>query len=137
MDRRRTFTLDPAYFPLSRMREIVDHLHKNGQHFITMTDPAVGVTNSSENYGPYDRGTAQDIWMKLPDGSPSLGLVWPGVTVYPDWFNPKTQDYWNDEFERFYNPENGVDIDGSWIDMNEPANVSPTFSIMHPFLNGP
>ncbi len=24
----------------------------------------------------------------------------------------------------FYNPEQGLDIDGAWIDMNEPSNVS-------------
>jgi alpha-glucosidase len=37
-----------------------------------MTDPAVGKV---EGYEPYDRGVQQDIWMKLPDGSQSLGLV--------------------------------------------------------------
>lgn len=35
MDRRLIFTLDPDYFPLNRMREIVDYLHKNNQHFST------------------------------------------------------------------------------------------------------
>ena len=40
-----------------------------------------------------------------------------------DWFNPKTQEYWNKEFDLFYNAKTGVDIDGVWIDMNEPANV--------------
>lgn len=31
--------------------------------------------------------------------------------------------YWNGEFEQFHNPKNGIDIDGSWLDMNEPTNV--------------
>ena len=31
--------------------------------------------------------------------------------------------FWTGEFERFYNPETGFDIDGVWIDMNEPSNV--------------
>lgn len=31
--------------------------------------------------------------------------------------------YWTSEFERFYNPETGFDIDGAWIDMNEPTSV--------------
>ena len=42
MDRRRIFTLDPQYFPLNRVREIVDWLHAHNQkysksprHFIT------------------------------------------------------------------------------------------------------
>ena len=32
--------------------------------------------------------------------------------------------YWNTEFDLFYNPKNGIDIDGAWIDMNEPSSVS-------------
>lgn len=41
MDRRRVFTLDPERFPLEKMRELVDHLHKHDQHYIVMVDPAV------------------------------------------------------------------------------------------------
>lgn len=54
-----------------------------------------------------------------------IGAVWPGVTVYPDWFNPDTQEYWNGEFARFFDKRNGVDIDGLWIDMNEASNFCP------------
>ena len=58
---------------------------------VLMTDPAVAYT-PDEDYGPYHRGVEQDIWMKMPNGSDSLGLVWPGVTVYPDWFHPGIQE---------------------------------------------
>lgn len=51
-------------------------------HAVLMTDPAVGYL-PGENYGPYDRGTEMDVWIKAPNGSASLGLVWPGVTVFP------------------------------------------------------
>ena len=33
MYKRRIFTVDPDYFPLARMREIVDYLHSHDQHF--------------------------------------------------------------------------------------------------------
>jgi alpha-glucosidase len=33
MDRRRIFTVEPDYFPMTRMREIVDYLHGQDQHF--------------------------------------------------------------------------------------------------------
>ncbi|KAJ6469014.1 alpha-glucosidase [Mycena vitilis] len=121
MDRRRIFTVEPDYFPLNRMREIVDYLHGQGQRFVLMTDPAVGYL-PDQNYGPFDRGTEADVWLKNANGSAHLGLVWPGVTVYPDWFHPKIQDYWSNEFDLFYNPETGLDIDGAWIDMNEPSS---------------
>ncbi|KAF7366623.1 Glycoside hydrolase family 31 protein [Mycena sanguinolenta] len=121
MDRRRIFTVDPDYFPLDRMREIVEYLHGQDQHYVLMTDPAVGYL-PGEGYGPFDRGTAADVWLKNANGSDHLGLVWPGVTVWPDWFSPNAQDYWNNEFNLFYNPETGLDIDGAWIDMNEPSS---------------
>jgi alpha-glucosidase len=63
-----------------------------------------------------------DVFLKKANGSLFKGKVWPGVTVFPDWFHPNTQQYWNDEFASFFNAETGVDIDALWIDMNEPAN---------------
>ena len=56
---------------------------------------------------------------------PITGAVWPGPTVWPDWFNPQAQDYWNNQFAQFFSPGNGVDIDGLWIDMNEGSNFCP------------
>lgn len=118
MDRRRVFSVDPKRFPLHRMRQLVSKLHNDHQHYIVMVDPAV----AAADYGAYNRGVEQGIFLKEQDGSLHLGVVWPGVTVYPDWFNPATQSYWTDEFARFFNKDTGVDIDGVWIDMNEPAN---------------
>jgi alpha-glucosidase len=39
MDRFKVFTLDPANFPLQKMRELVDYLHEHEQHFVVMVDP--------------------------------------------------------------------------------------------------
>lgn len=33
MYERRIFTVDPDYFPLNRMREIVDYLHSHDQKY--------------------------------------------------------------------------------------------------------
>lgn len=55
----------------------------------------------------------------------SPGAVWPGLTVFPDWFNKDTQRYWNSEFKRFFSAGDGIDIDGLWIDMNEASNFCP------------
>ncbi|TFY71663.1 hypothetical protein EVG20_g1354 [Dentipellis fragilis] len=131
MYKRRIFTTDPDYFPVSRMREIVDYLHSHDQKFVLMTDPAVAYL-PGEGYGPYDRGTKLDVWLKAPNGSASLGLVWPGVTVFPDWFHPKIGEYWNNEFQMFYSPDTGLDIDGAWIDMNEPSSFC-TYPCDDPF----
>lgn len=47
------------------------------------------------------------------------------MTVYPDWFNPHTQGWWNSQFRSFFNKKDGLDIDGLWIDMNEASNFCP------------
>lgn len=118
MNSRWIFTTDPERYPLSRVRQIVDLLHSRNQHYILMVDPAV----ARQNYPSYLRGTEKDVWAKEADGSVFKGVVWPGVTVYPDWFANNTQEFWTDEFRRFFDADTGVNIDGVWIDMNEPAN---------------
>lgn len=47
------------------------------------------------------------------------------MTVFPDWFNEDTQDYWTAQFQQFFDPKSGVDIDALWIDMNEASNFCP------------
>jgi hypothetical protein len=42
-----------------------------------MTDPAIAYL-PNQDYGTYNRGTELDVWLKTPDGGPSLGVVWPG-----------------------------------------------------------
>ena len=44
---------------------------------------------------------------------------------------PMFHSYWTNEFQLFYNPDTGIDIDGAWIDVNEPSSVSSTFSHPH------
>jgi hypothetical protein len=39
MDEYKIFTLKPYWFPLKKVRELVDHLHDNDQHYVLMVDP--------------------------------------------------------------------------------------------------
>ena len=118
MDLRKVFTLDPARFPLHLVQQLVDTIHARQQHYIMMVDPAVAY----QDYPPFNNGVAKDAFMKVANGSVYKGVVWPGVTSFPDWFSPGTQDYWNGEFDSFFNANTGVDIDALWIDMNEASN---------------
>ncbi|KAG8742173.1 hypothetical protein FRC10_001929 [Ceratobasidium sp. 414] len=117
----KVFSNDPEYFPTPKIREIVDYLHGHNQQYIMMVDPAVAY-QPNKDYKPFDRGVADDIFLKNANGSLQKGVVWPGVTVYPDWFHPNITSYWNNEFKEFFSPETGFDIDGAWIDMNEPSS---------------
>ena len=119
----QVFSLDPDRFPLQMMQNINHYLHEHHQHQILMVDPAVAY----QPYPSYKRGAADDIFLKRSNGSFWLGVVWPGVTVFPDWFNTDVQNYWSNEFSIFFSPEDGIDIDGLWIDMNEPSNFPCDF----------
>ncbi|KAL4878848.1 Alpha/beta-glucosidase agdC [Aspergillus karnatakaensis] len=118
MDQRKVFTLDQERYPLDKVRALVNYLHQREQHYIVMVDPAVA---HSDN-GAFNRGLEKDIFMRNQDGTLYQGAVWPGPTVFPDWFHPDAPDYWINEFALFFDPEQGVDIDALWIDMNEAAN---------------
>ncbi|AEO55839.1 glycoside hydrolase family 31 protein [Thermothelomyces thermophilus ATCC 42464] len=129
MDRRRVFTNDPERFPMPLLRMLADKLHSNNQHLIVMVDPAV-------SYSPnpaYQRGIEDNVFLKRSNGSEWLGVVWPGVTVFPDWFSANITRYWNNEFAQFFSKETGLDIDGLWIDMNEPSNFPCFFPCDDPF----
>lgn len=73
------------------MRAINKYLHAHDQRQIVMVDPAVAYTE----YPPYLEGAKDDIFLKRDNGSYWLGVVWAGVSVFPDWFHPDTQGYWN------------------------------------------
>ncbi|KAJ4356810.1 uncharacterized protein N0V89_004847 [Didymosphaeria variabile] len=121
MELRRVFTLDPERFPLEKVRELVNYLHEHQQHYVVMVDPATW----RGDYEAYNEGVSRDIFSKLPNGTIYVGAVWPGPTVFPDWFHPSTQGYWDDQFLKFFDADTGVDIDALWIDMNEAANFCP------------
>ena len=85
-----------------------------------MVDPAVasndGPPNTPSNpespgSTAYTRGLDADIFLKYDNGELFRGVVWPGPTVFPDWFDPATASYWTKEFLDFFS-EDRVDIDG-------------------------
>lgn len=121
MELRRLFTLDPERYPLELVRDMISYLHERQQHYIVMVNSAVWAGDNDV----YNEGVEQNVWQVRENGSEYQGAVWPGPTVFPDWFHPNTQTYWNSQFEKFFDPATGVDIDGLWNDMNEPANFCP------------
>ncbi|XP_072477631.1 sucrase-isomaltase, intestinal [Notamacropus eugenii] len=117
MEEKKDFTYDMEKF--SKLPEFVQDLHDHGQKYVIILDPAIsieGLLNGSP-YQTYERGTAQDVWVKKADGvTPLIGEVWPGLTVFPDFTKPACVDWWANECLIFHNT---VPYDGLWIDMNE------------------
>jgi len=124
-------TLDPDRFALEKVSYVVQKLHSLNQDFIVMVDPATfsGTPNMSvANYETFQSGMKENVFLHYPNGDVYEGVVWPGPTAFPDWTAPNAQAWWTAEFARFFNEQNGVDVDGIWLDMNEPANFLPYVS---------
>lgn len=47
----------------------------------------------------------------------SLGEVWPGACVFPDFTQSRARSWWTDLVKDF----SSSSVDGIWNDMNEPA----------------
>ncbi|KAH9947326.1 glycosyl hydrolases family 31-domain-containing protein [Amylocystis lapponica] len=117
----RDFTTDPVSYPADEMRMFIRELAANHQHYIPIVDAAVPITNNaSDIYDPYTRGVELDIWVKNPDRSEFVGEVWPGHTVFADWFATNAQMYWTEALRNW--SESGIEFSGIWLDMNEVAS---------------
>lgn len=118
MDGYRVFTTDPIHFPLDQVKQFVDYLHEQNQHYIVIVDPGVKI---DPNYSTYIEGLEMDIFIKQSNYENNVvGKVWPGYTAFPDFTNVTARQYWKTQIQQFYN--SGVKVDGLWIDMNEISN---------------
>ncbi|CAG8456280.1 3233_t:CDS:10 [Acaulospora colombiana] len=116
MDGQKDFTWNPVDYPKNDVAQFVKKLHENNQHYVVIVDPAIKI---EVGYLPYDEGTKMNVFIKNSRGDDIVGLVWPGLTTYPDWFNNDTLIYWESMIEKWLD---GIVLDGLWIDMNEPAS---------------
>lgn len=120
MSRWKDFTFDEKEFPIDEMRRFVQRLEKNNQRWVPIFDPGI---KTEPGYTPYERGLAEDVFIKSYDAKqptkPYLGWVWPGPAVYPDFLHPRGRRY----FQSFLAEHHAqVKWGGAWIDMDEAAN---------------
>ncbi|MGA2383301.1 MAG: glycoside hydrolase family 31 protein [Gemmatimonadales bacterium] len=113
MDGYRLFTWSPQRFPDPR-RMLAD-LRRQGMKVTTIVDVGVKVDSA---YDVYRQLLALNGYVTWPDGSPYVGKVWPGETVFPDFSLQRTRTWWGDMDSRLWQ----AGIAGIWDDMNEPAN---------------
>ncbi|XP_072044428.1 lysosomal alpha-glucosidase-like [Amphiura filiformis] len=111
----KIFTYNNSTF--SNLPEFVEDLHSHGQHYIQIVDPGI---HNETGYSPYDTGLEKEVFITDRDGEPLVGEVWPGTTVFPDFFDDTTIDWWKESAGAYHKD---IPFDGMWIDMNEPSNV--------------
>ncbi|KAK9483669.1 glycosyl hydrolases family 31-domain-containing protein [Lipomyces starkeyi] len=111
------FTLGSSFWDWNAY---VATLHRQNLHHVPIVDPGIPIVNG---YRPYQDGLSSDIFLKWPNGTLFFGQVWPGVTVWPDWFHPQSGNWWTKQIMKFHQIDS---FDGLWIDMNEASNfVTP------------
>ncbi len=121
--KNRPFTVNPSTFP--NLQGLVSDLRKQNFHLVLITDLHIAHV-ANEGYAPYDTGHAGDHFVKNPDGSEYVGVVWPGPAVFPDFTRAQTRQWWGALYKQFV--EDGVA--GFWNDMNEPSVFSgPGFTM--------
>ncbi len=128
MDNYKVFTWDHAAFP--DLAGMASELHTLGIKLVAIVDPGVKVESG---YCGYEDGIQEDVFLKLPDGTPAVGVVWPGATHHPDFSNARVRSWWAKQLQ----PLLAAGVDGLWNDMNEPLYfgvgeaVSPPDYLVH------
>ena len=113
-DRNRPFTVDTKTFP--DMAKLLADLKAQHFHIIAITDLHVAKA-PDQGYAPYDTGLAGDHFVHNPDGSVFTGVVWPGPSVFPDFTQQQSRDWWGTNYKQFV----ADGFAGFWNDMNEPS----------------
>lgn len=112
MEAYKAFTFDNETFP--NPKALIDKLEGMGFKVVVILDPGI---KTEDGYGTYDRGVAEDIFVKYPDGTKYEASVWPGNSHFTDFTLKKGRDWWAKEM-KFYTD---MGLEGFWNDMNEPA----------------
>ena len=109
----RIFTVSKDKFP-NGPQETADELTKTGRRIVPIIDPGV---KKDPGYDVYDDGLKNNAFCQTSEGSPYVGLVWPGETVFPDFTQDKVRQWWAGYAKKFRNSGFGA----CWVDMNDPS----------------
>eukprot|EP00069_Balaena_mysticetus_P011327 bmy_21255T0 len=106
MDGKKDFTIDGVAF--HGLSDFANELHKYGLKYVIIMNP--GILNNID-YQPYVNGSKRRVWI-LGGKAFVVGQGYPGWTVFPDFTNPVSTEWWREQFSEFYK---ALEFDGVWI----------------------
>ncbi|MDQ1021115.1 glycoside hydrolase family 31 protein [Streptomyces afghaniensis] len=114
-DAHQVFTVDQDRFP--KLPVLADELRRDGIRLVSIVDPAVKALTGN---AVYDRGTAEDAFVRDASGQVVRGVVWPGEAVFPDFTHARVREWWGGLYEERL----AQGFSGFWHDMNEPTSFA-------------
>ena len=112
MDRYIDFTVNKQRFP--DMKGLVKEMKASGVRLVPIVDAGIKI----EPHNPvYEEGVKEGYFCKNLEGKDFQAAVWPGMTHFPDFFQPKARAWFGRQY-KFYTD---LGFEGFWNDMNEPA----------------
>jgi len=108
------FTINRQYFPT--FEKMISDFRAQRMRTILITDLHIK-KDPNHGYAPYDSGIKNDMFVKNPDGSVYVGIVWPGESVFPDFTLARAREWWGGLYKNFV----GMGVAGFWNDMDEPS----------------
>ncbi|MCX7786564.1 MAG: hypothetical protein N2442_02560 [Spirochaetes bacterium] len=112
MDGFRVFSWDERKF--SHPKNQIEDLRKRSRRVVPILDPGI---KKEESFEVYREAKERNLLCLTPEGTPFIGFVWPGETVFPDFSLPETREWWAEKVRKFLS----FGVEGVWLDMNDPA----------------
>ena len=118
MDAFKDFTLDSTRFPYDGFKQLIEELHSKNRRYVPIVDAGVKVETG---YFGYEDGLTMDVFINRGANTTEdfEGQVWPGKSVFVDWYHPNSFGYWANMLEMM---KEMVPFDGLWVDMNEASS---------------
>ncbi|MEM4633383.1 MAG: alpha-glucosidase MalA [Pyrobaculum sp.] len=111
MEGYKQFTWDLKKFP--DPRGFVSEIHQLGAYVVAIIDPYI---KAEPGYKPFE--LLLDCLLVTKDNELFLAKGWPGLSGLVDFLNPQCREKWAAAVQNFVST---YDIDGVWLDMNEPT----------------
>jgi alpha-glucosidase len=116
MNKNKIFEWNKDYFP--NPKKMINEIHKMGTKVVTIVDPAVIADQNDKTFisgiGKYCETKKHELY---------TADMWAGKSVFPDFLNEEARKWWTATIKKWINTYN---IDGIWLDMNEPAAFTQT-----------
>jgi len=111
------FTVEEKRYP--NILKVVEDMHAKNINLVLILDPGIKIRKGYDVYDNFIKGKACIRGIKHPPYS--VGIVWPGMCVFPDFYHPNTANLWKQGLKDLYDK---TKYDGLMLDMIDISNFA-------------